>query len=173
MDDDSQLAQAAARGDAAAFAALVRLHEVKVRRFLARLSGGQDADDLAQEVFIKAWRMRGAWRGEGSYGGWLMRIAWTGFLSDRRSATRRQARDQQAYEPGEQRQAQQPELRIDVADALAALDERERAAAMLCFAEGYSHSEAAGIMDLPLGTLKSIVARARARLVASLEMRND
>jgi RNA polymerase sigma-70 factor (ECF subfamily) len=40
---------------------------------------------------------------------------------------------------------------------------------MLCFAEGYSHAEAAQIMDLPLGTLKSIVARARARLVASLE----
>lgn len=169
MTDESGLARRAAAGDAAAFAALVRLHEAKVRRFLARLTRGEGADDIAQEVFIKAWRMRGAWREEGSYGGWLMRIAWTTFLSARRSDNRRQERDFQAWEAAEGRKAVEPDSAIDVGRAFAGLDERERAAAMLCFAEGYSHSEAAGIMDLPLGTLKSIVARARTQLVASLE----
>jgi RNA polymerase sigma-70 factor (ECF subfamily) len=99
-----------------------------------------------------------------------MRIAWTTFLSARRSEARRQARDRETFERTELREAPSPpDLGIDVARAVAGLEERERAAAMLCFAEGYSHAEAAQIMDLPLGTLKSIVARARARLVASLE----
>lgn len=168
MADESGLARQAAAGDAAAFAALVRLHEARVRRFLARLTR-EGADDLAQEVFIKAWRMRAAWREEGSYGGWLMRIAWTTFLSVRRSDSRRQERDFQAWEAAEGRRAAEPGLAIDIGRALAGLDDRERAAAMLCFAEGYSHSKAARILDLPLGTLKSIVARARAQLVASLE----
>lgn len=169
MADERELGARAAAGDAAAFAALVRLHEARVRRFLSRLTRGRDADDLAQETFITAWRMRGSWRQEGSYGAWLMRIAWTRFLSAQRAAGRRQQRDQRAYEGSKGAEVATAELAIDVAGALAALDERERAAAMLCFAEGYSHSEAAKIMDLPLGTLKSIVARARTRLVASLE----
>jgi RNA polymerase sigma-70 factor (ECF subfamily) len=169
VHDDSELGRRAAAGDAAAFAALVRLHEAKVRRFLSRLTRGEGADDIAQEAFVTAWRMRASWRGEGSYGAWLMRIAWTSFLSDRRAGLRRQARDQEAFESAERSGTAPSELRIDVAAALAALDARERAAAMLCFAEGYSHGEAAEIMDVPLGTLKSIVARARARLVASLE----
>lgn len=167
--DESGLARRAAAGDAAAFAALVRLHEAKVRRFLTRLTRGEGADDIAQEVFIKAWRMRGAWREEGSYGGWLMRIAWTSFLTARRTQTRRQERDFQAWEASGAQDGAGPDAAIDIGRALAGLDERERAAAMLCFAEGYSHSEAAGIMDLPLGTFKSIVARARSQLVASLE----
>lgn len=53
--------------------------------------------------------------------------------------------------------------------AMARLPERERMAALLCFAHGHTHGEAAMIMDVPLGTLKSLVARARLRLVACLE----
>lgn len=169
MADERDLGRRAAAGDAAAFSALVRLHETRVRRFLSRLTHGRDAEDLAQETFIIAWRMRGSWRREASYGAWLMRIAWTSFLSAQRAAGRRQDRDQRAYEGSWGAEAAAADLTVDVADALAGLDERERAAAMLCFAEGYSHGEAAKIMDLPLGTLKSIVARARGRLVASLE----
>ena len=62
-----------------------------------------------------------------------------------------------------------PDAAIDLERALAGLGERERAAALLCFGEGCSHAEAAAIMALPLGTLKSIVARARAALVETLE----
>ena len=60
-------------------------------------------------------------------------------------------------------------MRIDIDRALAALPTRERAAALLCYGEGCSHSEAAAILGLPLGTLKSIVMRARAQLVRQLE----
>lgn len=170
--EEPGLARQAAGGDAAAFAALVRMHEAKVRRFLGRLTGGNGADDLAQEVFIKAWKMRGSWREEGSYGGWLMRIAWTSFLSARRADTRRMERDFHSLRGSGASADPAPDAALDLNHALASLDERERAAAMLCFAEGYSHGEAARIMDLPLGTLKSIVSRARARLVQSLESSN-
>jgi len=167
MDQERDLARRAAAGDAAAFTALVRLHEAPVRRFLRRLSN-DGAEDLAQEVFLKAWRRAGDWRGEGTYRGWLMRIAWTTFLGAHRAGGRRDARDFAAFE-ADAPARRDPEAAIDLERALAALSERERAAALLCFGEGCSHDEAAGIMGLPLGTLKSIVARARTALVARLE----
>lgn len=169
MDQDTELARRAAAGDAAAFTALVRAHEGAVRRFLARLARGEGSDDLAQEVFLKAWRRAGDWRGEGSYRGWLLRIAWTTFLGAHRTKGRQEARDQAAFE--QQTDARRnPDLAIDLSRALAGLGTRERAAALLCFGEGCSHGEAARIMELPLGTLKSIVARARAALVERLEV---
>jgi len=165
MDQDSELARRAAAGDAGAFTALVRLHEAAVRRFLSRLAGAA-ADDLAQETFLKAWRMAGHYRGDGRYRAWLMRIAWTQFLGAHRAGVRRDAREAAA---AEQESRHDPDSAIDLGRALAALGERERAAALLCFGEGCSHAEAAAIMELPLGTVKSIVARARRTLVEILE----
>lgn len=169
MEQDLELARKAAAGDVAAFTALVRAHEGAVRRFLTRLAGSEGADDLAQEVFLKAWRSGGAWRGEGSYRSWLMGIAWTQFLSAHRAKARSRARDHAAYEPD--LQIDRPDAAIDLSRALGGLGERERAAVLLCFGEGCSHAEAARIMDLSLGTLKSIVARGRSALAARLEER--
>ena len=123
------------------------------------------AEDLAQDVFLKAWRMAASWRGEGSYEGWLLRIAWRTFLSDRRG---RREHDELSEEPSGA-ETGDPDAAIDVARALDRLGARERAAATLCLGEGYSHGEAARIMDLPLGTLKSLVARAKAQLIRHLE----
>ena len=169
MQGDELLARKAAAGDAAAFTELVRRHERRVRAFLARLTRGQGADDLAQETFMKAWRMAGSWRGEGSYEGWLLRIAWREFLS------RRRTRSEEPAESDESAEWLTPDVegRLDVERALARLPERERAAALLCFGEGCSHGEAARIMQLPLGTLKSIVARARTALAKQLEVNDD
>jgi RNA polymerase sigma-70 factor (ECF subfamily) len=141
----------------------VRRHERAVRSFLARLTGGEGADDLAQETFLKAWRTAASFRGDGPYRGWLLRIAWRCFLSSRRG------RRETAAELKEEAVAVDQAARIDIARALARLSERERAAALLCFGEGCSHAEAAAVLGLPLGTLKSIVARARAALVRQLE----
>ena len=165
MHEDEELARRAAAGDAAAFALLVRAHEAAIRRFLRRLAG-DSADDLAQDTFLKAWRRAGEYRGEGRYRAWLMRIAWTTFLGAHRSGRRREAREA-GLDPWQA--SGHPDLAIDLGRVLANLGERERVAALLCFGEGCSHAEAAGIMGLPLGTLKSIVARARAALVEKLE----
>ena len=61
------------------------------------------------------------------------------------------------------------EQRVAIDRALAALPDRERAAALLVFAEGHSHSEAAAMLDIPLGTLKSVIGRARTALTPLLE----
>lgn len=169
MDEDAQLAKAAAAGDAAAFSQLVRRHEGDIRRFLLRLAG-HAADDLAQDVFIQAWRLGSSWRGTGTYRSWLMGIAWTQSLRARRADERRTARES-AWENDAARL--DTDVQIDVQRALAELNERERGAAILCFAEGYSHGEAAGIMGLPLGTLKSVAARAKAKLAQRLELSDE
>jgi RNA polymerase sigma-70 factor (ECF subfamily) len=166
MDPDRELARRAAAGDAAAFTHLVRLHEAAVRRFLRRLLPQDGADDVAQEVFVKAWRQRAKWRGDGAYRAWLMRIAWTSFATFYAQRRRHSATDAELPDVGAWPEA---ETAIDVARAMAALEPRARAAASLCFAEGCSHSEAAAILDMPLGTLKSVVARARIQLAAALE----
>jgi RNA polymerase sigma-70 factor (ECF subfamily) len=132
-----------------------------VRYFVRRLCGDDLADDVAQMTFLKAWLSAAAYRGEGSYEGWLLRIAWTQFLSDRRR-NRPTVKDDESSAPD-------VNMGIDISRALAALPERERAAALLCLGEGWSHGEAAEILGIPLGTLKSLVARARARLATYLE----
>lgn len=145
----------------------MRQNERSVRRFLERVTRGIDADDLAQETFLRAWRLARSFRGEGSYAGWLLRIAWRVYLtrvgrSKRGAEVPLHEREEPVYSAGY-------EAAIDVDRAMATLAPRERAAALLCLAEGWSHSEAADILDLPLGTLKSLVARAKRQLVSYLE----
>ena len=131
---------------------------------MRRLAGDQ-ADDLAQEAFIAAWRSAASWRQEGSYFAWLARIAWRQFLSHKRRDRPTDPLDDAL----DMVVAADAERRSMIDQAMARLPERERMAAMLCFAEGCSHGEAARIMDVPLGTLKSLVARARRGLVHTLE----
>lgn len=142
----------------------MKAYEPRLRSFLRRLAG-EAGDDLAQETFLAAWRAAGTWRGESSYFTWLARIGWRQFLSHQRSAKQAEP----LCEAAEIAASPQEERRIAINQAMIRLPERERMAALLCFAEGYSHKEAAIIMSLPLGTLKSLVARARQHLVQYLE----
>lgn len=166
---DETLAAAAARGDAAAFEILVRRHERVVRGFLARLApGGGRADDLAQETFLTAWSKAAGFTGAGRYRGWLMRIAWTVFLMDVRQRGRRLPDHAGAGGAAEPEAAGDAERDLIVEDALSRLAEADRAAVVLCLVLGHSHSEAAAILDMPLGTLKTRVARGSAKLLELL-----
>ena len=131
---------------------------------LRRLAGDQ-ADDLAQEAFLAAWRSAGSWRGEGSYFAWLASIAWRQFLSRKRRERPTEPLDR----AGELAVNPDAPRRSAIDQAMSRLDNRERMAALLCFAQGCAHPEAAAIMDIPLGTLKSLVARARGKLIHCLE----
>ncbi|HEX6376437.1 MAG TPA: RNA polymerase sigma factor [Allosphingosinicella sp.] len=161
---DETLAVAAARGDAAAFEALVRRHERVVRGFLARLAPGR-ADDLAQETFLTAWSKAAAFAGQGRYRGWLLRVAWTTFLMDVRGRGRRLPAYAGTGAVPEQAGPGDAERDLVVEDALGRLPEPERAAVVLCLVLGHSHREAAAILDMPLGTLKTRVARGSAKLL--------
>jgi RNA polymerase sigma-70 factor (ECF subfamily) len=170
---DEALAAAAARGQGAAFEVLVRRHERVVRGFLARLAGSNRADDLAQETFLTAWTRASAFTGEGRYKGWLMRIAWRTFLMDARSRGRRLPEHKGTGESPEQADRSDSERDLIVEDALGRLKPEDRAAVVLCLVLGHSHSEAARILDMPLGTLKTRVARGSAKLLELLGDEDD
>jgi RNA polymerase sigma factor (sigma-70 family) len=165
--NDSELIARAVAGDEAAFGVLVRRHQSMLRGFLRRLARGDHAlaDDLAQETFLEAWRKLTQFRGDGSFAGWLTRIAWSRLLMAARTR-KLEALDESLPEP---RGESGSDARIDLEKAMAKLSLAERAALTLCYALGYSHDEASGILDLPLGTLKSHVLRGREKLRALLE----
>jgi RNA polymerase sigma-70 factor (ECF subfamily) len=150
-----------------AFEALVREHQSRVRAQLRRLTKGDAAlaDDLAQEVFVLAWRGMARFRGAASVSTWLYRIAYNAFLAQVRSAREHapldEANEDAPLVPDASGHSAQ---RIDVERALATLPEPERVALIHCFQLDLSHAEAAGVLGWPLGTLKSHVARGKARL---------
>lgn len=155
----------AARGSAA-FETLVRRHQAPLRAFLIRLTGdAPQADDLAQEALIKAYRGLDAFRGGSSFRSWLFAIAMREVMMARRKTI---AREKIAAADFDELSAAPPEFSIDLQRALSTLSEEERAAALLCDAAGFSHAEAAGAMAAPLGTVKTLVARAREKLRAAM-----
>ena len=164
----SALLALATAGDHAAFEALVRQRQSPLRGFLRRLTRGDHAlaDDLAQETFLEAWRKIEQFRGEGTFASWLARIAYRRYLMWVR---------QRKLEPLDEEAdiadaTPSPDQRLDLEKAMTKLSLPERAALTLCYAQEYTHEEAAEIMGLPLGTLKSHVARGREKLLKLLEV---
>lgn len=160
--------QRARAGSAEDFARLVAAHQAPLRAFLRRLcANAAEADDLAQETFLLAWRQIGRFEAGRPFRPWLFGIGWRKFRESRRSWARLLRREQAVAGP-EQAVAGDADLRLDLGKALAALPAGERAAALLCLGSGFSHSEAADALEMPLGTVKSLVARARTHLAAAL-----
>ncbi len=167
MTDAASAEVRAAAGDVAAFGFLVRQHQSPLRGYLRRLTRGNHAlaDDLAQETFLEAHRKIAQFQAHGSFTGWLYAIAWSRFLMDARK------RKLEPLDDTDDRAAPQcdPHLKLDLEKALAMLRPPERSALTLCFALGMPHEEAAEVMKIPLGTLKSHVARGREKLKTLLK----
>jgi len=163
MDKPDSTALAAARGDAAAFAMLVREHQGRLRGFLRRMTRGDAAlaDDLAQEAFLEAWRKVATFRGDGTFAGWLYAIAYSRYLMEARKRKLEPLgdTDELAIESEPARNA-----KLDLEKALARIHPAERAALTLCYALEFSHSEAAQVLGIPVGTLKSHVLRGREKM---------
>jgi RNA polymerase sigma-70 factor (ECF subfamily) len=160
-EPDEVLCRRAARGDKGAFRLLVETHERRLRAFLAQLAGADVGDELAQETFLKAWQSLPAFRGEAKFSSWLCAIGWRLFV-DHIRRQRSEARKREAVgQLAETAEAAESGERLDLERALALLEPVERAALVLCEGHGWSHGEAAGILQLPLGTLKGIVRRAK------------
>jgi RNA polymerase sigma-70 factor (ECF subfamily) len=139
-------------------------HEGRLRAFLSRAAGSEaDGDDLAQEAFVRAWSRASDYRGQGTYAAWVMGIGWRLFLDQRRTAKRREGLALRDDAPTSSNPHPATDAAIDADRLLATLTVQERAALTLCFGHGWSHGEAAEIMDVPLGTLKSLVLRGRAK----------
>jgi RNA polymerase sigma factor (sigma-70 family) len=161
---DPDLCRRAAAGDRAAFSILVGRHESRLRGFLGHLAGPDLGDELAQQSFVKAWESARHFRGDSQYSSWLCAIGWRCFVDHvrtERSEARRRA-ESAVEHPAEPIGSDTGlDSGLDLARALAMLDPAERAALVLCEGHGWSHVEAAGILRIPLGTLKTLVARAK------------
>ena len=165
----SLIERARLQSDTEAFTILVRLHQGQLRAFLVRLCQHYSlADDLAQETFLQAYRKLPTFTGNaGQFKSWLYSIAYREFLQQRRSATRytdivTDYKQQFAilHECYEQLSTEQ----LDLEQAMAKLDSGERAAISLCHSYGFSHAEAAAILELPVGTIKSRILRGKEKL---------
>jgi len=138
-----------------------------VRSFALRLCAGDQAraDDTAQDTFLHAYKHLASWRGEGELVSWLLKLTYRAFLTDaRRAHRRREQHSDDGATPDSGKDAHDPSERRDVTRALATLKDEERAAIALCFQQGLTHDEAAKVLDMPLGTLKSHVARGKDKL---------
>jgi RNA polymerase sigma factor (sigma-70 family) len=167
--DDALLARARSGSDDA-FSRLVTEHQQAVRGFLRRLCmRPDDADDLAQESFVAAWANLHRLKAGTAFRSFVCGIAYRKALNDRRRIRRTLRRDSDWLETRPQQAEPTVEARLTVHD----LPLDQRAAISLCVAADYSHAEAAAILGLPLGTIKSHIQKGRARLSALLGVAHD
>ncbi len=166
------------RDDRRAFGVLVARHQSQVRSVLRRLTRGDTmlADDLAQETFVLAWRNISKFRFEARFSTWLYRIAFNAWQSEARK--RREVLmdiDHDSPPPGSEAWDEMPDVgsRLDLERALATLSDGERAAISACYYADLTHEEAARALDLPVGTVKTHILRAKAKLKAKLSTKED
>lgn len=172
IDDDAQVAILARQGDQGAFTTLVRRHQNRVFRFILRMIGSRDeALDLTQDTFMKAWHALPTWRPQAPFRSWLFQIARHAALDAlrRRSVVRFETLDPDSSivdgRPGPEallHTRQRLEM-LDAALGQVPIDHRE--VLLLREVEGLSYTEIAAALQIPQGTVKSRIARARAALL--------
>ena len=157
----------ACTGDGQAFAEIVKRFQSRVRSFMHRLCNRPDlAEDLAQQVFLRAWKSIGRLRAPGAFHGWLHRIMVSVWMEElrRRKLNLAEWDDSAPVEapmatPGE---------RIDLDRALMQLPSQMRLCVVLAYNEGLSHQEISDLTDIPLGTVKSNIFRSTEKMKALL-----
>ena len=156
--------------DQNAFSELVRRHQSAVRGLLRQLTRSDFAlaDDLAQEAFLKAYKNIRSFRGEAKFSTWLYRIAYNCFREEARKRKELVGIDETQLEAEQDPGTVDPALRQDLAHALQLLPLHERTAVLLCCQNGLSHDEAARVLEIPLGTVKTNVLRGREKLKKTL-----
>lgn len=184
--EDLELIDQVQNGRPEAFSALVLKYQDRVFNACWRICGHlEDARDVTQEAFIKAYENLADFRRESGFYTWVFRIAVNLALSEKRRQHRRPAlsldhqpgaqadslvhRVRERRETGPLEQADAPDREQLVIRALAALDDEQRAALVLRDIEGLDYQEIAVILDVPLGTMKSRLFRSRMALRDALK----
>ncbi|MBC6906441.1 RNA polymerase sigma factor [Saccharophagus sp. K07] len=167
LSDKDLIARVVDHGDRHAYGQLALRYQSQLRQWCRRLCNGDHhtADDLAQEVFIKAYGALASFQGDAKFSVWLYRIAFNAAASKwRKKRIEWCDLDSAAEIPAAECEATNIARTGDIEQALKQLSEAQQIAVRLCFEDGLSHEEAAGVMGIPLGTLKTHVARGKARL---------
>lgn len=169
---EAALIVAAQARDQAAFGELVKRRQGWARALLRRMCrSAAEADDLAQEAFIKAWDRMKDLETPAAFPGWFRRIAVTTFLMAKRKqrAIFEEIDDANPIAAEDSSPEQAAGAKIDLERALAKLSDAERLCVTLNHGEGLSHSEIVDMTGLPLGTVKSHVLRGTEKLRRMLE----
>jgi RNA polymerase sigma-70 factor (ECF subfamily) len=170
-DPDAVDATLAASGDATAFERLYRKHVPRVYGLIRRMLSEDDVDEIAQDIFVRAWQKLGTFRGEAAFGTWLHRLAVNVILARRETLGTRRKR----YVEGDAvletvpTRRPGPELSMDFETAMQRLPDGAREVFILHDVEGYRHEEIAQMLGLATGTSKSQLHRARMALRQHLE----
>ncbi|MER6305677.1 RNA polymerase sigma factor SigM [Streptomyces sp. NPDC001657] len=172
---DADLLALHVKGDPDAFGEIVRRHRDRLWAVALRTLGDrEEAADAVQDALVSAYRAAHTFRGQSAVTTWLHRITVNACLDRARKATSRRTspvadteRLEQLLEPEESAAipAERQDLHRELLRALRTLPEEQRAALVLVDMQGYPVAEAAAILDIPTGTVKSRCARGRARLL--------
>jgi len=175
-DRDEDLIRRYLAGDARAFEVLVERHERRVYNLALRMTGREeDARDATQDAFLSALRKLKGFRGEAAFSTWLHRVtvnACYDLLRKRQRAPllheRPDGQGPRPPEPSSPDHADAVDLSLDVQQALLQVPPDFRAALLLCDVHDLPYDEAASILDVPVGTVKSRLHRGRAALGRAL-----
>lgn len=170
MTDERELIRRAKKGDADAFRLLVEEYQTAVYRLALRMCGESGAEDAAQEAFVAAWRGLPRFRGECRFSTWLYRLT-TNAAIDYLRREQKQRTDGDLDDlpladdsPSPQEQAERSETQQRVRKALAALSEEHRQILLLRYMQELDYGEIAQALHISVGTVKSRINRAKARL---------
>ena len=159
-------------GDREAFAELVKRRQSWIRNLMRRCCGDATlADDLAQQVFLQAWRKISHVRQPGGFGAWLKRLAINVWLQHARKHDVMREADE--LNETELAHREKTSVAIDLDRALATLTGPVRLCVVLSYHEGMTHEEIADLANLPLGTVKSHIRRGTQRLQTLLSAYAD
>ncbi|MEO8663919.1 MAG: sigma-70 family RNA polymerase sigma factor [Ignavibacteria bacterium] len=162
-DEEYRLVEEAVDGSCEAFKILFTRNVTKVYSLCLRISADHNlAEDLTQEVFIKAWEKLRSFRFDCKFSSWLHSIAVNQFLMHTRSEKRATEREDE-YSSGSIQHGsdKQQESRIDLEKAISGLPEQARTVLILHDIEGYKHKEISELMSIETGTSKAHLHRAR------------
>lgn len=183
MTDEKKIIQQVLDGDQEAFSELVKAYEKPVYNLCLRMAGNaQDAQDLAQEAFLKAWRGLRFYKFESSFSTWLYRLTSNVCIDFLRRQKRRTAlsltMEEQELEvpdqaPVPEEQLLRQEAQEAVSQAMNQLEDEFRLVLTLRVLEDMSYEQIAQIMDLKVGTVKSRLARARIKLKNILQQNGN
>ena len=171
---DEELVALACAGDTVAFDQLVRRHQAAVyRAALAALRSPAEAEDAAQDAFVRAWTNLHRFRGSASFRTWLLTIAWNRALTRRRSLVRWWKRsapldDASAAAAPSGYDAPARDLQRHAAAAIEALTPRLRDALLLAQSGDYDYEAIGRMLSIPVGTVKWRVSEARKKVRAHL-----